>query len=43
MNIPNMINVGSKREHKDLLTILEKSDGDELKHHLFSFESFYIV
>ena len=38
MNIPNMINVVSRRGCKDLVTILEKSDGDELKHHLFSFE-----
>ena len=33
-----MINVGSRRGCKDLITILEKSDGHEWKHHLFSFE-----
>ena len=38
MNIPNMINVVSRRGCKDLVTILLKSDGYELKHYLFSFE-----
>ena len=33
-----MINIGSRRGCKDLITILEKSDGHEWKHHLFSFE-----
>ena len=33
-----MSNVGCRRGCKDLITILEKSDEDELKHHLFSFK-----
>ena len=33
-----MINVVSRRGCKDLITILEKGDGDELKHHLFNYE-----